>query len=336
MTKRKSAPLLAATAAMFLMGGALLRGQEPVKVARTGDTISVEIGGAPFTTYHFGPESPKPYLSPLRSAQGTIVTRGWPMVTDIPGEDHDHPHQRAMYFGHGDINEIDFWAEKNLTREEQTVNGVFYPSQDLPKGRTVIRRIEEMQGGPHSGAVRAVFDLVKPMGEAMGEEDQAYTFSGDTNNRIIDCAFTLRANHGPLKIADTKEGTFAIRVVHELDAPSGRMVNSNGGEGEKEVWGKKANWVDYSGKVDGEEVGIAIFDSPHNFRHPTTWTARGYGLFGVNPFGLSVFFNNPKLDGGYTIPAGGSLTLQYRVLIHHGDEKQADVAPAWERYAAGH
>jgi len=336
MTNRKVARVMAATCAMLLLGSALLQGQEPVKITQSGETISVEIGGAPFTTYHFGTESPKPYLAPLRSAQGTIVTRGWPMVTDLPGEDHDHPHQRAMYFGHGDINKIDFWAEKNLTREEHTVNGVFYPSQDLPKGRTVIRRIEEMQGGPQSGAVRATFDLVKPAGEVMGEEVQAYTFSGDKNNRVIDCAFTLRANHGPLKIADTKEGTFAIRVVHALDSPPGRMVNSNGGAGEKEIWGKKANWVDYNGKVDGEEVGIAIFDSPHNFRHPTTWTARGYGLFGVNPFGLSVFFNNPKLDGSYTIPAGGSLTLRYRVLIHHGDEKQADVAAAWEQYTAGH
>ena len=257
------------------------------------------------------------------------------MVTDIPGEDHDHPHQRAMYFGHGDINKIDFWAEKNLTRAQQTVNGIYYPSEDLPKGRTVIRRIEEMHGGAHSGVIRAVFDLVKPDGEAMGEEVQAYTFSGDANNRIIDCSFTLRANHGPLKLGDTKEGTFAIRVVHALDSPPAQMVNSNGGVGEKEIWGKKANWVDYYGNVDGEEVGIAIFDNPQNLRHPTTWMARGYGLFAVNPFGLREFFNNPKLDGSYTIPSGGSLTLRYRVLIHHGDDKQADIAAAWQKYAAG-
>ncbi len=335
MTNKRLASLLVLAITMIFGGGILLRGQEPVKLTRIGDAISVEIGGNPFTTYHFGTDAPKPYLSPLRSAQGTIVTRSWPMVTDIPGEDHDHPHQRAMYFGHGDINKIDFWAEKNLTRAQQTVNGIYYPSEDLPKGRTVIRRIEEMHGGGHSGAIRAVFDLVKPDGEAMGEEVQAYTFSGDANNRIIDCSFTLRASHGPLKLGDTKEGTFAIRVVHALDSPPAQMVNSNGGVGEKDIWGKKANWVDYYGNVDGEEVGIAIFDNPHNLRHPTTWMARGYGLFAVNPFGLREFFNNPKLDGSYTIPSGGSLTLRYRVLIHHGDDKQADIAAAWQKYAAG-
>ncbi|MEJ2006737.1 MAG: PmoA family protein [Acidobacteriota bacterium] len=316
MANQKLRLLLAAAGAMIFSSGMLLRGQEPVKVTRSGNQITVEIGGTPFTTYYFGPESPKPYLSPLRSAQGTIVTRGWPMVMDMPGEDHDHPHQRAMYFAHGDINGIDFWAEKNLTRAQQTVNGIYYPSEDLPKGRTVIRRVEEMHGGPSSGVVRASFDLVKPDGEAMGEEIQAYTFSGSKNERIIDCAFTLRANHGPLKLADTKEGTFAIRVVHA-----------------KGIWGKRANWVDYYGTVDGEEVGIAIFDNPGNLRHPTTWMARGYGLFAVNPFGLREFYHNPKLDGSYTIPAGDSLTLRYRVLIHHGACQQAGVAEAWRRYA---
>ena len=335
MSNKNLARLLALVGTIFFMGGMVLFAQEPVKVTRTGNQISVEIGGRPFTTYYFGPESPKPYLFPLRSARGTIVTRSWPMVTDIPGEDHDHPHQRAMYFGHGDINGIDFWAEKNLSRAEQTVNGIYYPSEDLPKGRTVVRRIEEMHGGPRSGVVRATFDLVKPDGEAIGEEVQEYTFSGGKSDRIVDCAFTIRANHGPLKMADTKEGTFAIRVVHGLDSPPAHMVNSNGGTGEKDIWGKKANWVDYYGNVDGEEVGIAIFDNPHNLRHPTTWMARGYGLFAVNPFGLREFFNNPKLDGSYTIASGGSLSLRYRVLIHHGDYQQAGVAQAWQEYAGG-
>ena len=50
-------------------------------------------------------------------------------------------------------------------------------------------------------------------------------------SRIIDCEFTIHANHGPVKIGDTKEGTFAIRVVKALDPPPGRMVNSDGAAG---------------------------------------------------------------------------------------------------------
>ena len=39
----------------------------------------VEINGQPFTEFHKGEEVGKPYLAPLRSASGKIVTRRYPM-----------------------------------------------------------------------------------------------------------------------------------------------------------------------------------------------------------------------------------------------------------------
>ena len=76
-----------------------------VKIAQQGkDKISVEIDGKPFTDFYIGPDTAKPYLYPLRTADGKIVTRGYPMVTDIPGEAHDHPHHRGLWFTHGDVN----------------------------------------------------------------------------------------------------------------------------------------------------------------------------------------------------------------------------------------
>src|SRR5579872_2580020 len=74
-----------------------------VNLVRNGDHIEISVGGHSFATYHFEAAVAKPYLSPLRSAEGTIVTRGFPMIENIPDEDHDEPHQRAMYFAHGDI-----------------------------------------------------------------------------------------------------------------------------------------------------------------------------------------------------------------------------------------
>ena len=264
----------------------------PVEFQRHGNQIEVLIGGKPFTTYYFGPEAPKPFLHPLRSAQGTIVTRGYPMVKNIPGEDHDHPHHRALYFAHGDINGIDFWGEGTPAKAAQTAQGVYYSSEELPKGRTVFRELEEMKGGADSGTLRARFDLVGPDGKAIGAETQEYTIRGDDSSRTIDCAFALTANPGPLKMGDTKEGTFAIRVAKALDSPPGHMLNSDGAVGEAAIWGKRADWVDYSGTVQGERLGIAIFDYPGNIKHPTYWHARGYGLFAVNPFGEHDFYND--------------------------------------------
>lgn len=302
-------------------------GAQPVEFKPATDRVEVLIGGQPFTTYYFGSSAAKPYLFPLRSAQGTIVTRGFPMETNIPGEDHDEPHQRAMYFAHGDINGYDFWGEAAFARWSDHPSSTF--------GRTVFRKLDEVRGGPDSGVLRAEFDLLTADGQAIAAETQAYTFKGDERSRIIDCEFTIRAYRGPVKIGDTKEGTFAIRVVKALNSPPGRMVNSEGAVGEKAIWGKRADWVDFYGNVSGEDLGIAVFDNPKNLRHPTTWHARHYGLLAANPFGLKEFTHDRNQDGSYTIPADGSLTLRYRVFIHHGDFQQAGVAGAYKRYAAG-
>ena len=125
------------------------------------------------------------------------------------------------------------------------------------------------------------------------------------------------------------------KLVKALDSPPGRMVNSEGAVGEKAVWGKRADWVDDYGNVAGEDVGIAIFDNPKNLRHPTYWHARHYGLLAANPFGLKEFLHDRHQDGSYVIAAGGSLTLRYRVFIHHGDFQEARVADAYRKYTAG-
>lgn len=321
---------------LISFGAAFGADDESVKLMQHGNTIEVSVGGKPFSTYYFGREAPKPYLHPLRTAQGTIITRGFPMIKNVPGESHDHPHHRAMYFAHGNINGIDFWAEQPESRKQQTAGGKYYASsEELPKGRTVFRKLEEMKNGPDSATLRADFDLVGPDGKAIAEETQDYTFRGDSRTRTIDCAFTIRATDGPVKMGDTKEGTFAIRVAHDLTEPKGRMLNSGGAAGEKKIWGKRADWVDYSGTVAGEKLGIAIFDNPQNLRHPSTWHARGYGLFAVNPFGEHDFYNDPKRDGSFTIEPGKSLTLRYRVLIHSGDAAEAHVAEAYKDYASG-
>ncbi len=320
---------------ILMQASLLVAGDMPVTFIPHGDQIDVRIGGKPFTTYYFGAAVPKPYLYPLRSAEGIIITRGFPMVTSIPGESRDHPHHRSMFFAHGDINGVDFWGEAQFQEKApQRVAGKTYTSEDLPKGRTVFTRLEESKGGPDSGTLRALFSLLGPDGKVMGSETQEYTFRGDESSRTIDCSFTITADRGtPLKMGDTKEGTFAIRLIRNLQEPGVKMLNSEGAVGEKNIWGKRANWVDYSGVVGGERIGIAIFDNPHNLRHPTYWHARGYGLFAANPFGEHDFYNDPKRDGSVTIAVGGSLTLRYRVLIHDSDAAEAKVAGAYERYA---
>jgi hypothetical protein len=326
----KSASLVLLLMTLVLFGASASAQSESVQLKRMGDQISVLIGGKPFTTYYFDPKTAKAYVQPLRSARGVIVTRGFPIGDTVPlAEQKDpslEPHQRPLYFAHGDINGLDFWGEEVFRK--------FYGSQDNQRyGRMVFRKLQEMRAGPGSGTIRAEFDLVGTDGRPFAEETQQYTFRGNEDSRLVDCEFVIRANRGALKIGDTKEGTFAIRVAPELNAPKGHMVNSEGGEGEPQIWGKRANWVDYDGVVDGEKLGIAIFDSPRSFRHPTYWHARGYGLLAANPFGWREFYNDPEKDGSWTIQQGKELKFRYRVFIHHGDYRQAKVAEVYQEYA---
>jgi methane monooxygenase PmoA-like len=297
----------------------------PVTLTRSGYHVDVQVGAQPFATYSFDPAVAKPYWSPLRTAHGTVVTRGFPMTPATAGEDLDEPHQRAMYFAHGDINGFDFWGEAAFPKWSDHSLSTF--------GRTVFSNLDDIQSRDDGASLRVSFDLVAPTG-TIGAETQRFRIEGDEQSRIIDCEFAIHATHGPIVMGDTKEGTFAIRVVKALDSPPGHMVNANGASGEKAIWGKRSTWVDYYGRVAGEDVGLAVFDHPRNLRAPTYWHARAYGLLAANPFGLKAFTRDRRQNGSFDIPAGGSLVFRYRVFIHEGNPLQAGVAEAYQRFAA--
>ena len=113
---------------------------------------------------------------------------------------------------------------------------------------------------------------------------------------------------------------------------NGQAVTSTGVRGGA-VWGKRAEWIDYWGKIDGKTVGIAIFDHPSNPRHPTWWMARTYGYVGANPFGIHAFEGKPAGTGDFSIKAGRTVTFRYRFVFHEGDPKQAKIADRYRRFA---
>jgi hypothetical protein len=301
-----------------------------VRIAQHGiEYIAVEIKGKPFTQFFIGPETNKPYLHPLRSASGKIVTRGYPMEEDIPGESRDHPHHRGLWFAHGDVNGFDFWGN-------ETRGGKF--------GRIVLAKVDNLSGGKDSGVIDAGFEWRDPGGKVLLTEARQMTFYGLPKSRAIDFDITLTARE-KVTFGDTKEGTFALRVASALEEPragapaqpprTGHIVDSQGREGERQVWGKRADWVDFYGVVDGEPLGIAMFDHPSNPRHPTYWHARGYGLFAANIFGLRDFENDKSKDGSMSLAPGETLRFRYRVVIHPGDVRSAHIAKLYQDYADG-
>jgi len=304
---------------------------EAVQLRRGEHQIEVAIGGRPFTTYYFSSAVSKPYLMPLETPSGVIVTRPFPVVNDIPdGDIKDksfEPHQRPLYFGHGNVNGLDFW-------EEEVFDWYMTDHARQPYGHMVLKKVEQVSQDGTAGTVRARFRLLDPNQRQIAEETQSFTFRGDAQTRTIDCEFVVFATDGPVVFGDAKEGTFAIRLNRDLSKPNDHMLNSLGQRGEPAIWGKPADWVNYSGTVGGKPVGIVVFDAPDSFHHPTPWMAREYGLLAANPFGLRKFTGDKNKDGSWTVPEGQSIRFRYRVVIYDGEIAPDELAQAYAQYAA--
>jgi hypothetical protein len=260
-----------ATAAMMAASVELKRGE---------DQIEVTIGGKPFTTYYFHKDVAKAYLMPLQTPAGVVVSRPFPVFNDVSMADRKlpgfEPHQRPLYFNHGDIDGVDFWSEAvfNSAYARPNAKQPATPRPVRAHGHMTLIKVEEVKDGPDSGTIRALFSLQDPNNRVLGQETQTYTFRGDDRTRTIDCEYVFEALGNSIVFGDTKEGTFAVRLNAELSTPNDHMLNSRGAVGEPAIWGKPAEWVSYSGTVSGKPVGVVSFDHPSSFRHPKIGRAR--------------------------------------------------------------
>jgi hypothetical protein len=289
-----------------------------VQITRLADRLRVEINGQLFTEYIYK-DVPRPYCYPLIGPGDVAMTRNWPMK-DIPGEEHDHPHHRSLWFAHGAINGQDFWSEQKVF------------------GKTVHEDFLEVKSGQEDGVIRSRNKWVAADGTVVCTDERTLRFynPGRANERLMDFEITLKASNGELTFGDTKEGTMAVRLAETMrlkgKVGQGHIVNSAGVR-DGQTWGKRAEWCDYYGPVEGKTVGIAIFDHPQNPRHPTWWHVRDYGLFAANPFGQHDFESLPdKTAGNLIVPAGQSVTFRYRFYLHEGDDQKAKVAEKYKQY----
>ncbi len=209
-----------------------------------------------------------------------------------------------------------------------------------------MKKIGELKSGKKMGSLAATFDWVDPQGKAILTESRTIVFYSNPTMRIMDFDINLRALE-KVKFGDTKEGTFAIRLAAGLEEPdkkslpkprrTGMMINADGAQGEKNVWGKASPWVDYAGELEGEKLGIAIFDNPANPKHPTYWHSRSYGLFAANIFGEHDYYNDKSRDGGVTVEPCNSLRFLYRVIIEpvDSDSVSANIVDLYKKYKEG-
>jgi hypothetical protein len=308
--------------------------------------VDVLVDGQPFTAYIWPERLAKPVLYPIRSAAGTLVTRGFPLEPRT-AERVDHPHQVGFWFNHGDVNGVDFWNNSETLK----------PEERAKMGSIRQVAIESATGGRGHGELRVALDWVMPDGTAAVREQTAYAFGAGPGRRSIDRDTTLSATTRRVVFNDNKEGTLGLRVARALEEPSkepvvftdasgkptsvpaldnagvnGVYTSSEGLTGAA-VWGTRARWVALSGRVASEDVVLLMLDHPKNPGYPTHWHARGYGLFAANPLGAKVF-SNGKEELNLAIEPGRSVRFRHRLLILTGPFSAEKAEAAWKEFAS--
>lgn len=297
----------------------------------TDKQIDVLIDGELFTTYQWPDNVCKPFLYPVCTSSGTVITRGYPL-NPRAGERVDHDHQIGMWLTYGNVEGYDFWGNGYRGLGTRNENG----------GVIKHIKVEKISEGKGEGIIKTLESWEDPSGKELLKEHTEYHFIAKGATRIIDRISTLTApDDKEISMPDTKEGMFAIRVARQLEIPekgelsvyssdgnlkkteglsdhtvSGNYISSEGVTG-LEVWGTRARWMDLFGNIGDEKITLVICDHPQNPCYPTYWHARGYGLFSANPLGAKKFTNGME-EMKFSIPAGKSRTFRYRLIVYSG------------------
>ena len=272
--------------------------------------VDVSILGKLFTSYHYSQEWVRPFLYPVIGPFGTQITRNWPVVDNVEGEHKDHIHHKSIWVAYGDCNRVDNWSEEE------------------GHGWQRHRGFLKLLSGTVFGQITAKIDWCAHSGRKQFEEIRDmrfYALAG--GDRLFDISVAFRMTQGKVVFRDTKEGGLvSVRVASSMDVRNGGQIeNGYGGANEAETWGKKAPWCDYSGRVDGKHVGIAVFDHEKNPRYPTEWHVRDYGLMTANCFAWNHYRPEDKVKGDMTFKRRASPAWRYRLFIHRGDAGRGKV-----------
>jgi len=281
-----------------------------------------------------GDKVAKPYVWPVLTPSGVPVTRSWPMDPNAPGP-KDHKHQKSAWFCHGDVV-VD--GIKALPRKG--VAGTDFWSEETGHGRILLDESSNLkvQSGDITQMVTNSYRWQDASGKTLLQESRSVMmFPLGKSAWQMDFTSELIASEGAVTFEDTKEGSMGVRVIDGLtEKQGGKLINALGQTGEKNVWGRQADWCAYAGKVDGKPVAIAILDHPAN-PHRACWHARGYGLMAANPFGRdkSGFPDRKGKTDLVKIAKGEKLTLRYALVVLDGewDTAQKTIAEAYATWA---
>ncbi|MCX6910687.1 MAG: PmoA family protein [Verrucomicrobia bacterium] len=281
---------------------------------KAGASLALLNDGQTVWQLNFDPKEGKPYFHPVALPDGTELTWLRPA---------DHVWHRAFWFSWKLINGLNYWEEDKKT--------------GLSAGRTDILATKIAANKDGSARVEMDMSCHPPDATPVLREKRVVALSAPDAARSyrIDWASTFTAADKEVKLDRTPipgqtggvgHGGYAGLSLRMAATTRGwTFTNSDGATNPVEMHGKPARWMDFSGKTaGGVEGGMAVLDHPSNPRHPSPW----YVAAGMPYFSPALIFNEPL-----TLPAGGTLTLRYRMLVHTGAFEKAAVEKEWTQFS---
>lgn len=287
----------------------------------SGYEVKFVVDGWHRLSWHYGTDYPRPYLDPLIGPSGVSLTR-----MGHPGAP-DHDHHQSIWFSHMNVTGLDFWLNGKGPFVRQREWLAYIDSDDEA---IMAVRLDWFDGhNPAPLLEQELIVSVRPH-DAAENEDPNQLPVGET---LVEVETKLTPVSEQLELGKTNFGLMAVRVAKCISAVfgGGRLSSSEGLENEKNIFGKKARWMDYSGPImpapdatqpDLEE-GITFFDHPSNPDHPTHWHVRNDGWMGA-----SLCFAGPRL-----VTQAQPLKLRYLLHAHRGNHQPEKAAKVFETFS---
>jgi hypothetical protein len=219
------------------------------------DRIGIQVNGKPFSTLHYGKQVGKPYLHPLMTASGKAVTRGFP-DDPLPGDSTDRPHLRGMIMGAEKVSTAsggvqDFWENDP---------DPYYAAR--AKASIVVKEASGTDGADR-GTLSMLAHWISTNGQLWIIERCKMTFyAKPADSRMFDVDLELEGAQD-VTFPDDKDAIVSLRLGLPFDVHyGGRLVSATGGVNEAGTKGQRSPWVDWVADLQGEKIGVAMFDQP--------------------------------------------------------------------------
>ena len=263
---------------------------------------SFQRDGIELTRYHFGPGLHRPFLFPVIGQSGISLTR-----MGHPHDPESHSHHNSVWISHNDVDGISFWSNRS-------------------GGKIQHKWIIKFEDVGECSSIVTENQWVTNEGKVLLLETRRVTVLLLGNSEwllIIDMEF--KAKDSTVTLGKTPFGMLGVRMAKTIGVNDGggRIRNSEGAVNEKEVFWKRARWVDYSGAVTNENLeGITLFDHPDNPNFPTYFHVRNDGWMGA-----SLTFDGPR-----KIQPNESLHLRYGLYVHSDMKPKEALETKWKRF----